>query len=85
MTVDVLAALDAAALWRTSHPDHLTAGVVLVWDGRAYGWKDQLRDPQHERPGALAIDVRGNVWEAIGGNDQDGAQTWDEIERPCTF
>ncbi len=82
---DLQTALDAATGWRTAHPQHMTAGVVLVYLGTAYGWKDRLRDPQHERPGALAIDPRGVIFEAVGGNDQDGAKAWEEIERPCTF
>ena len=53
-------------------------GVVLVWAGQAYGWKNELRDPQHERPGALALDAEGGVWEATGGNDQDGARAWEK-------
>ncbi len=73
---------DAANAWRVANPEHLTDGVVLVWDGRAYGWKDRLRDPQHERPGVYAVDVHGHVWQALGGNERDGAVAWDEIERP---
>lgn len=74
---------DAATTWRMANPEHMCDGVVLVWREAAYGWKNELRDPQHERPGALAVDVRGRVWLAIGGNDQDGAQEWESIERPC--
>lgn len=78
-------AIEVAAAYRTSQTNELhrmTGGVVLVFDGLAYGWKDRLRDPQHERPGALAIDARGVIFEAVGGNDQDGAKAWEEIERP---
>lgn len=51
-------------------------GVVLLWGGIAYGWKNALRDPGDERPGALAVDVDGHVFEAQGGNDYHGAQIW---------
>jgi len=53
-------------------------GIVLVYAGQVYGWKNELRDPQHERPGALALDAEGGVWEAMGGNDQDGARAWEK-------
>ncbi|HCB1749122.1 TPA: hypothetical protein MYP11_005192 [Citrobacter braakii] len=47
-----------------------------MWDGEAYGWKNVLRDPQHERPGAIAVDAEGNMFIAEGGNDYDGAKCW---------
>lgn len=55
------------------------AGVVLIWCCQAYAWKDQLRDPQHERPGAIAVDNVGSVFVATGGNDYDGARQWEII------
>lgn len=39
-----------------------------------------LRDPQHERPGAIAVDPDGKAWIAEGGNDYDGAERW----TPCS-
>ena len=56
-----------------------TGGVVLIWAGAVYGWKNALRDPQHERPGALAVDSDGAVWVATGGNDHNGAQSWEPV------
>ncbi|WP_447885360.1 antirestriction protein ArdR [Serratia fonticola] len=64
-----------AARWRDANPEHV-AGVVLVWQGEVYGWKNCLRDASHERPGALAVDVQGHIFEAQGGNDYDGAKCW---------
>ena len=61
--------------WREQHPTH-DGGVVLIWNGEAYGWKNTLRDPQQERPGVYAVDLSGNVWVAVGGNDYDGAHKW---------
>lgn len=52
------------------------SGVVLIWRGQVYGWKNRLRNPEHERPGAIAVDVTGRVYHAIGGNAQDGAKSW---------
>jgi len=69
----------AAMEWRKSDQANdisRVSGVVLVYDGEAYGWKSQLRDPSHERPGAMAVDVVLGVWVAEGGNPQDGAERW---------
>lgn len=51
-------------------------GVVLVWDSEPYGWKNELRNPESERPGALAIDADLNQWEAQGGDESSGAERW---------
>lgn len=64
-----------SAAWRDDHPGH-SEGVVLVWEGLVYGWKDCLRDPGHERPGAFAIDADGHVFVAEGGDDDAGAKVW---------
>lgn len=42
-----------AKVWRQRNQEHADSGVVLIWDGEAYGWKNVLRDPQHERPEQL--------------------------------
>lgn len=51
-------------------------GVVLIFEGKVYGWKNVLRDASHERPGALSVDPEGHIFEAQGGNDYDGASHW---------
>ena len=51
-------------------------GVVLIWDGKIYGWRDALRDAYTERPGAIAIDHNNHLFRAEGGNYQDGAKAW---------
>ncbi|MDE9686627.1 antirestriction protein ArdR [Citrobacter freundii] len=62
-----------AKVWRQRNQEHADSGVVLIWDGEAYGWKNVLRDPQHERPGAIAVDAEGNMFIAEGGNDYEGS------------
>jgi len=42
-----------ATQWRTANPDR-RGGVVLIWQGSVYGWKNCLRDASHEQPGAYA-------------------------------
>lgn len=63
------------AKWR-QHNQERHGGVVLVWQGEVYGWKNCLRDAVHERPGAYAIDEYGHVFMAEGGDDQNGARCW---------
>lgn len=68
-------ALAAARRWRLNHQEH-QGGLVLVWAGEGYGWKDSLRDAGHERPGAYAVDGDGYVFVAEGGDDYSGAKCW---------
>ncbi|EKS5411658.1 antirestriction protein ArdR [Salmonella enterica] len=67
--------IEAAKKWRQEHPEHIN-GVVLIWKNKAYGWKDKLRNPECEQPGAYAVDIDNNVFIAEGGNDYDGAKCW---------
>tara|TARA_R110002072_G_scaffold298960_1_gene473677 strand:- start:579 stop:815 length:237 start_codon:yes stop_codon:yes gene_type:complete len=53
-----------------------TCGVVLIFNGEVYGWKNELRDPQCEQPGAVAVDDSGNLWTATGGDSYNGAKQW---------
>lgn len=57
-----------------------TSGIVLVWLGEVVGWCNQLRDPQHNKPGMFAVDSDGNAWIAAGGNDQAGAREWVQLQ-----
>lgn len=68
--------LQAAQEWRARHGYAVRGGVIVVFDGIAQGWVNELRDPDAWRPGCVAVDEIGNSWLAIGGNDQDGASTW---------
>nr|WP_254176728.1 antirestriction protein ArdR [Pseudomonas fluorescens]AWH58615.1 Hypothetical protein [Pseudomonas fluorescens] len=63
------------AQWRLGNQER-RGGVVLVWQGEVYGWKNCLRDAVHERPGAYAVDDAGHVFIAEGGDDQNGAKCW---------
>ena len=64
-----------ASEWRARYPEY-EAGVVLIWNGSAYGWKSKLREAYTEKPGALAVDDAGHVYVAEGGDDYDGAKVW---------
>jgi hypothetical protein len=54
-------------------------GVVVIFNGQVSGWMNALRDPQHWAPGCIAVDHDGNQYEAIGGNDYNGAEHWKQI------
>ncbi|MCS3473087.1 hypothetical protein M2401_006855 [Pseudomonas sp. JUb42] len=64
-----------ARKWRNANQHH-RGGVVLIWQGKVYGWKDSLRDASSESPGALAIDETGHIFIAEGGDEHNGAKCW---------
>lgn len=64
-----------ARQYRKANPQR-AGGVVLVWEGKAYGWKNCLRDAAHEQPGAYAVDLDGHVFIAEGGDASNGAKAW---------
>ncbi|HHH0405314.1 TPA: antirestriction protein ArdR [Yersinia enterocolitica] len=68
--------IKTANVWRKQNPEHADSGVVLIWNDEVYGWKNSLRDPQDEQPGAIAVDIVGGVFVAEGGNCDDGANAW---------
>lgn len=74
-------AVAVAEKWRRSQDDERrrNTGVVRVWAGQVYGWAGELGRASTERPGALAVGARGSVWVAVGGNAENGAQSWDEV------
>ena len=68
---------EIAAEWRDAQTDNrATSGVVLIWRGEVYGWKNVLRDAASEQPGAVAVDSSGNVFRAVGGDAYNGAKCW---------
>lgn len=75
---------EIAALYRERNADHqhrYRTGVVLIHAGTAYGWKDTLRNPDHEIPGNFAVDAEGRVYRACDGNDYDGAERWEAVTK----
>ncbi|MBW1246701.1 antirestriction protein ArdR [Pseudomonas tolaasii] len=67
-----------ASEWRQNNQEH-TGGIVCIWERSAYCWKNELRDPNHERPGVYAVLEDGQVFIAEGGNYQNGAEQWAEV------
>lgn len=63
--------------WRKEQPENrANTGFVLIWHGKVYGWKNSLRDANHEQPGAVAVDTDGRVYKAEGGDANNGAKCW---------
>ena len=69
---------ELAKEWREqqSEAHRKNSGVVLVWEDSVYGWKNELRDANHERPGAIAVNLDGNIFRAEAGDDFNGALGW---------
>lgn len=70
-----------ATQWRTDH-NKQDSGVVLIWQGVVYGWKNCLRDAAHERPGVYAVDEAEHVFIAEGGDEYNGAKCWVAVNPP---
>ena len=79
MTQLIEALRATAERWRANNQEHL-AGVVLIWEGEVYGWKNELHDPESERPGAYAVDRAGLVFKAVDGDDDHGAKAWVAVD-----
>ena len=67
-----------ASEWRQNNQEH-TGGIVCIWERSAYCWKNELRDPNHERPGVYAVSEDGQVFIAQGGDYSNGAKQWVEV------
>lgn len=64
-----------ARKWRNANQDH-RGGVVLIWQGAVYGWKDSLRDASDESPGVYAVNETDHIFIAEGGDEYNGAKCW---------
>lgn len=79
--MDYMKAIEAEKARRKSDGKEYASGGVFVFLNSEYqGWMNELRDPHKWVPGCIAVDESGRMWESIGGNDQDGAEIWYEIE-----
>lgn len=76
---EYLANVVSAICWRKDFGYVGRAGVVIVSEGKAQGWVNELRNPEHWQPGCVAVDESGLTWTAVGGNAQDGAVSWRPI------
>ncbi|WP_051958119.1 hypothetical protein [Desulfobacter vibrioformis] len=64
-----------------SGKEYAAGGVFIFFDDEYQGWMNELRDPQKWVPGCVAVsDDSGRIWKAVGGNNEDGAETWQEVK-----
>lgn len=54
----------------------ITSGVVYVFQGKCFAWSQRLKSPNEYCPDVIAISINDQCYQAIGGNDQDGADEW---------
>ncbi len=67
---------DEARRWREQWGYVGRGGVVVLFEGKAQGWVNELRNPDHWQPGCVAFDEQGRSWTTIAGNERDGALMW---------
>lgn len=68
-----------AAEWRQERGYADKGGVVVIYQNQVCGWVNELRDPSSWQPGCIATDSAGNQWQAVGGNEYDGATEWQSL------
>lgn len=73
------AATRNAQQWRSDHGYAGKGGVIIVFGHEIQGWVCELRNPEHWRPGIVAVAEDGTCHEARGGNDRDGAECWEPL------
>lgn len=73
--------IDLASDFRND-PDHKAykGGFVLIFADSTYGWKYSISDPSSERPNAVAVDIDNNCFLAVGGDDYNGAASWELLQ-----
>ena len=65
-----------ANTWRMKNSYSGKGGVVVIFDNEVQGWVNMLRNPEHWQPGCLAVTEDGYIYEAVDGNEHDGAKRW---------
>jgi len=71
--------LDVAKAYRKERPD-LRAGYVIINNLTVSGWSLSISGSSNKcMAGTWAVDESGNKYLAIGGNDYDGAESWQMI------
>lgn len=72
------ALIDIANAYRKKQSD-LNGGYVIINNYTANGWSLNISDSDKYLPGVWAIDETGNKYLSVGGNDYDGAESWQMI------
>ena len=72
--------ITAAKQWRDQRGYTERGGVVILCDGEVQGWVNILRNPEHWRPGCIAVDDLDQIWITTGGDEWYGAREWQPIK-----
>lgn len=67
--------LALAKKWRKDNPQ-CSGGYVLLCGGIVTGWKRELKHPETEMPGSLAISENEEIFVSFGGDDIHGSTGW---------
>lgn len=62
--------------YRRNVRHNLKGGVVVIHRQHVAGWMNELRDPQHWKPGCFAVNEDGRIWMTIGGSQDEGSESW---------
>lgn len=65
-----------ALQWRIANGYVNKGGVVVIFNGEVQGWANEVRNPEHWASGCFAINEKGEIWQTIAGNSNDGALMW---------
>lgn len=66
----------AARRWREQWGYIGRGGVIVLFHGEVQSWVNELRNPEHWRPGCVAVDEDGKTWTTIAGTEANGALMW---------
>lgn len=64
--------------WRKNNPQY-SGGFVTLCDGVVTGWKLELKHPETEAPGSLAISENEEIFISFGGDDVNGSIGWKPV------
>lgn len=67
-----------AKQWRKDNPQY-SGGYVLFCDGVVTGWKRELKNPETEMQGSLAISENNEIFISFGGDDINGSTGWKAV------
>lgn len=70
------------AAWRTENGYAGKGGVVVVFNEEVQGWVNTLRNPEHWVAGCFAVNELGEIWQTIGGDENNGALMWLPMKDP---
>ncbi len=53
-----------------------TTGAVIIFEHKAVAWVEAVENPRHWETGCYAVSVNNDVYKAVGGTPELGANSW---------